>query len=217
MEKHFIQNSDLEACFKYILSIYNSRENKKPNDSLDIDHIEWASSPYYNIYPLSIELNGMKRGRLYKKPPKNLGDVVSYGFFKNDLVLVRYYDSFQKTSVEYIFKYTETQIIVLGYVYNKIKRVHCIMRNNSIPQYSLHLIYEDNNYKRFYKQTYSYDTLMICQIYEHGFIFNKNDKIGIIDVNYDIEYCENIVSKIVAKMYNHRIGKFVSDTIFNIK
>lgn len=217
MEKLFIQNNDLDACFDYISNIYNSQKNKKPNCTEEIDRIEWAKYPYYNIYPFSIELDGVKRGKLYKNIPKNLCNVISYGFFKKKLMVVRFYNSMAKIGLEYILKYSMDQIIVYGYVDNKLKRVYCIIGDNNIPQYSLHLLYEDNNYARFYRHEYRYKNSLIHQIYERGFVFNKENNIGIIDVDYNIEYYENIVSKIIGTIHNHKIGKSVSHVVFSLK
>lgn len=214
MEKLFIQNNDLDTCFNYISSIYNNRRNKNPNYTEDIDRVEWANSPYYNIYPLSIELDGIKRGKLYKNTPKNLGNVILYSFCKENLTTVQFYDSFKKVSIEYILRYEKNQTIVLGYIDNKLRRVCCIIEDDNIPQYSLHLLYENNNYARFYRHEYRYNDSMICQIFERGFILNKKDKIGIIDVDYDIEYSENAVSKIIGRIYNHKNDKSVSDIVF---
>lgn len=210
MDEHSIQNS-----FLAIFDIYINQKNKKLHRISQINQIVWANAPYFDLSPLSIELDGMHKGRLYKKAPKNLSNVVSYGFFDDKLLEVKYYDAFQKNTRIYTFTYDNSKTIILGYINGILNSVCYIYYVDFKPQYSLHLEYEDKVYGRFFKRVYLYKESEICQVRERGFIFNDKEKLGIIDVDYTVEYAEHQVSKITGKLYNHKIGTSVISVVYD--
>ena len=197
----------MEEEYRFILdNMFKKYENKYSEifDTLKIETKVWATSPYYNLYPLEIELSGYKKGKLYKSEPKIKKNVVVYGFINNELCYTGIYDDFSLIFLEYFFINKENDVIVLGFYKKKLDRVYITnLNSNNENQYTF-LMFMDN-VKRYTKNTYEYNNGKISKVIENG-VRVKEQNIAIIDVIYNVTYDIDSVKEIIATQNNHKTG-----------
>jgi hypothetical protein len=210
-----LEKSFGEECIT-LDNLYSEYANKynELKDKLQIDTEVWASSPYYNLYPLQLELSGNKGGKIFKSEPKNKNDVVVYGFINNEINYAGIHDGFSSISLEYIIIQENDRKIILGYYKQCMDRI-CILYHDDDkkPQHSLSL-FIDNHIKRYVKELYEFNTGKIIKIKQSGIRQKNGKEISIIDVIYDVFYDNDCIKEIIANQNNHKSGKINTLKIF---